>query len=684
MPDTPSLSRCSLRMSSSFSLDPIVSLFSADIATPDGTNLADSSSTKEYIKSNTSTTNLSAHTLGKTSSSVGEAANRNTAFGIIQDDIGKDMVRIMHGTAVGFHQLNELQITISKNDEPSIEGRQILSDPVEPSDPHSYMQTQHALATNDSIEGPSFQSTHGFYCPAGNHPLTPLASPLEAPKSGESRFTESFPEIRRSWTPALWIKRKRSRGRTHDFSVDAGAKPNEISSEKSNAHGSSSRSLKRISLAVNKWTIRENSIGTNAVSQPHVGPAKPSQPAFPSLLDKALSPSKPSTRMETMKNTIVGASRRLSVTGGPQRRFTTLDTTRPQSSPSRLPDITSQPELPLPSSKRRNTFWEFEFLPSEARGVKTPKKYPVYKPKHIGGHVMSSVEEREYFELADMCQSKPPLKVAADLSSTVDPIDCEGSLDSSDMHLMNQHSPDIGVIAPFLDQDNRTDPTFFGSLLKAKDAVKETDSKIRRASLKIQQNVTRKILEVTELPKIRQRQSPMSSGNSSTVIQPEPQEIPHTLHLGHSELSISSWAIQTSEEAAVVPIDSSRLLPALPVSSKEKPAEVVIEEMRREKRDTGIMGLDPETPGSSSDDSYTYAAMLRDIAGLSKRPQRPVMLAQPAEQEIGVLVTPPPPHFPSTSIHPGTIVTRPSKISVDTSGLQGSNNSVRLVPDGSR
>lgn len=70
-------------------------------------------------------------------------------------------------------------------------------------------------------------------------------------------------------------------------------------------------------------------------------------------------------------------------------------------------------------------------------------------------------------------------------------------------------------------------------------------------------------------------------------------------------------------------------------TSSGKSIEVLDEEKRRKSRDTGIMGLDPEIapssevpmilgPGEKDDDGeFTYAAAVREIAGLGRFPKRP-------------------------------------------------------------
>jgi hypothetical protein len=87
-----------------------------------------------------------------------------------------------------------------------------------------------------------------------------------------------------------------------------------------------------------------------------------------------------------------------------------------------------------------------------------------------------------------------------------------------------------------------------------------------------------------------------------------------------------------------------------------KPAEVIIEEARREKRDSRILGLDPDAYSSSTDDSFTYTSALQDIAGLSKRLKNPAAAFRTQELEIGELVTPPPPGYPRNSIAPGCLL----------------------------
>lgn len=71
------------------------------------------------------------------------------------------------------------------------------------------------------------------------------------------------------------------------------------------------------------------------------------------------------------------------------------------------------------------------------------------------------------------------------------------------------------------------------------------------------------------------------------------------------------------------------------LESSGKSIEVLDEEKRRKSRDTGIMGLDPEVtpsreplttsrPGEKDDEGeFTYAAAVREIAGLGRFPKRP-------------------------------------------------------------
>ena len=91
---------------------------------------------------------------------------------------------------------------------------------------------------------------------------------------------------------------------------------------------------------------------------------------------------------------------------------------------------------------------------------------------------------------------------------------------------------------------------------------------------------------------------------------------------------------------------------------EDKPAEVILEMQRRVKRDTGVIGLDSD--GSETDESYTYASVLRDIAGLEKRPRgrKVVDMAVGAASE---LETPPPPGWPVGVVVPGMLLVEEEK-----------------------
>ncbi|KAF8244809.1 hypothetical protein K440DRAFT_608841 [Wilcoxina mikolae CBS 423.85] len=298
----------------------------------------------------------------------------------------------------------------------------------------------------------------------------------------------------------------------------------------------------------------------------------------------------------------------------------------------------------------RNSIWDLEFLPSEAQGIKTPTEYPVYDKKHVGGKVMPLSQERRYFGLADMVQSQPPLAPAGEeVSARLDPKDASMLTTCSGSILNSYSESDCHAIAPFIAQDLQRPQS--PALTAARGVVSATGKKIRRASVHARNIImSRKLSDVNETHETSVSRRGSESGKGDN---PSPDAVPGRIRSGRS---VVKWIKRASVDSGGF---SGTIVRKGQYGSEleiVKPAEVIMEEARREKRDSRVIGLDPDAYSSSTDDSFTYTSALQDIAGLTKRLKGPTAASRTQEPEIGELVTPPPPGYPRNSIAPGSLL----------------------------
>jgi hypothetical protein len=515
-----------------------------------------------------------------------------------------------------------------------------------------------------------------------------LTDPKDRRPSGGSKFKEVFPRRRKPLAPLKWIK---ERARAKTMKEDASGDGEDFSSSLSLSRKLRRRITNVMSLPGIKKQLRANTFPpeNSPVTKDKKPALAPSDEQFLERLDDALTAEKPKP-IRRLTESMQEAGRRFSNSGGK----------------STLPSATKKEESILgtaftlppraqscpPIVKEKNTSWDFEYLPSEARGVKTPTELPTFRPKKLGGKVMSRPKEISYFNYADMVQSKPPLAPPGEFSGAIDPMETfVESVGPPARPLLPMHkSGDTKLIAPFIDQDHECKelaPIF----AKAKAVLFSTGQKIRRASLDAKNGMTRKDIKEASEP----RQDTVGTSTLPGEISASPptalsEGIPPPPPHEHTEDAITTWVIHASEGPSAIgvsnpptettqrpdDITASLLQPHKPHAAPTslvgpiKPAEVVLEEARRQARDSGVIGLDPASPYSSSGDSFTYAVVARDIAGLSKRPKGPPATVaaednpdegRKREPEIGELVTPAPPGFPAGQVPPGSFIRVPGE-----------------------
>ena len=476
-----------------------------------------------------------------------------------------------------------------------------------------------------TTEVPSFDGEYPGPLPVVSPPR--VSPPREHRRSIESKFSEDFPK-RRSSTPLQWIK-KRVASRSEVRNIAAipsfqGAKSTEPGREES-SESMTGRFRRRMSNSVIFLNTPKRSS-----QEPKDRPSTQDLP-FLNQVDKALlAGASPAQKIRRLSSAVVDPVRRISTA-----RVAKDLPPRSQSVP---------PQLTL-----KNTAWNLEYLPSEARGVKTPNEYPVYGPSTVGGTVLPISRERKYFNLADMVQSRPPLEPAGSGPGQLSPTNPDSVTAANTLGYSYSES-DFTAIAPFMEQDELCRKERKPSLSSA---ILFTGRKLRRASTFAKNAFTGKLAEVPETAKPGET----SEAPGRTFLE-DSESVPGQVRSGRG---VVKWIKRGSTIG-----DQDDQIPRRGQHSRDlviiKPTEVVIEEAKRKKRDTGVIGLDPvDSQSSSTDDSYTYTSALRDIAGLSKRPRGPAELAAKRsgriidDDIIGEFVTPPPPGFPSGIRPPGSL-----------------------------
>jgi hypothetical protein len=526
-------------------------------------------------------------------------------------EIGMDKMRNTHGGSIGSHSdrvAYYLRYILRGNEDeekrPLARGGHgdtawvLLDQPgtVIPEIPRrGSKQTESSLATND---GTNSERPEGE-----QEPVTPPSRRLSQHSreqasrvSIESKFREDLPKPRKGSNAVHWI-RKRVK------SISSDARQTEAVFPKEKRKGKAPSIPRKLTK---RWS--SISVLVEATEPPSNLPPSGSgrseqndSPPFLTLVDTALraTPSHHDSRfrkISTELNQLVGS---------PVLRT--------------LPRPSFETPIPPPRSSSappRNSIWDLEFLPSEATGIKTPKEYPVYDPKRLGSQPMPRKKEVEYFKLADMVQSQPPLAYASEPPSRLDPKETPPLSGSSVMHALSDE--DCRAIAPFVEQDSECNqPTS-----PVRTAIEATGQKIRRASLQAKSFILpRKLPDVAETP--------------AAHVDP-PRRIRSPKIMLNLFKRHDTWR-RGQEDTAIIP--------------PPPPAEVLIERKKREKRDTGVIGLDPvETDEESTDDSFSYSSVMREIAGLQKYPKgsasRQARKRGLDQGGVGDLVTPPPPNWP--------------------------------------
>jgi hypothetical protein len=203
-------------------------------------------------------------------------------------------------------------------------------------------------------------------------------------------------------------------------------------------------------------------------------------------------------------------------------------------------------------------------------------------------------------------------------------------------------TPDKNTVAPFLEQDAEIERSeselapVFAKVANGNNVAPGVTGKIRRNSAgkgKLRKlsrkSISQKALDAVDEETESTRKSTASlkqqeAVESAHVTVPEtvretvPETVPEVLSKpdkgkGFGRGSIIKWLGGTSEPS---PRGN------WPTEIPQKSIEVQEAEKRRELRDSGVIGLDPESAKESdSDEAYTYAAASREIAGLNHRPE---------------------------------------------------------------
>ncbi|KAI5848806.1 hypothetical protein BZA05DRAFT_455175 [Tricharina praecox] len=471
-----------------------------------------------------------------------------------------------------------------------------------------------------------------------SHPSPEMSSKVFVPspplrtRSNGSRFSEDLAQPKRSVISLQWIKKKvrrktdvRSIGYNSDGAGSVkGKHPMKIPHRLKKRSSTAMVLLPEATETSSKSNIDiYDGTGTRH-SPPNTTDPIPAAAPFLSAVDSALTASSGRHKSRV---------RQLSVE---LNRFVTAVTPTRRSLSN-----TSSFEFPTPparsqSAPPRNSLWELEFLPSEATGVKTPREYPVYNPMRLGGKVMPRAKEMNYFSLADMVQSQPPLAPVGEYCSRLDPKATPATPTTSGPSLIGQFTEeDCRAIAPFMEQDRHCETN-------AKAAIHQ---RLRRASLHAKSMVYRK-----------------PPSDAQPLVEPDLPSRPSS-RLG----AAFKWIRRTSTSASTVITDANFSARTLRRGQDPaeleivKPAEVILAEKKRRKRDSGVIGLHPvEDFAESTDSSLTYASAVREIAGLGKYPAGGKKSAREGVQrlnlDVGDLVTPVPPHFPVNTVHPGALL----------------------------
>jgi len=502
-----------------------------------------------------------------------------------------------------------------------------------------------SLQRHDWDEGAGTPTT----LPGRNRPPSSQASSLSVemfvpPSSGRAldgnRFRNDLLQPKKAAISLQWIKKvggktdtERGDHRSHGTGSAKGKQPAQTARRSKKPLRTATVLL---SEAVEASPKASGSIQQSGTRRPPPNANDPPPPASSLLspVDSALVSSSSSSGRRSRMRQLSMEVNRLVTAVTPTRRSISNST----SFGSPTPPARSQ------SAPLRNALWELEFLPSEATVVKTPREYPVYSPQRLGGKVMPRAKEMKYFSRADMVQSQPPLASVGEHYTQLDPKEQPVVSSEPCLSLIGHVTrADYHAIAPFVEQDRlckdaNTPPGFAG----AKAAIHQG---FRRASMQAKSMLHRKhptaVWPLTESDLAEQPPSRLgaafqwvrrTSASAGTAI---------------TDAAFSSRAMRRGQGPSDIEV--------------ARPAEVVIAEKKRKKRDSGVIGLYPaDDCAESTDSSLTYASALRDIAGLGKHPAGRKKCARAGDRgtssNVGILITPVPPHYPTNTVHPGALL----------------------------
>lgn len=301
----------------------------------------------------------------------------------------------------------------------------------------------------------------------------------------------------------------------------------------------------------------------------------------------------------------------------------------------------------------------FDFLATEAQLVTPPLTLPVFDRKtSVAGSSNLFRGDRTLFDRLNMIQSKPPVKPSANLEPTPPQSPQTRSYRKPQTPAYLKGVPEIDTVAPFIKQDEESEQR----ALARNVALAPAFSKLKHVALEVsadnsgsQESTNETSLRAeTRKRRLWLNRSESSNGlanvNEETVSEPTRKRPPvsapreygekandsnelvgsERANQGRSRKSIVSWLGSTHDAGRPAQEASMQALAEL-----NKPAEVLQEEQKRVTRDSGVIGLNEQTNrSSSSDDSFTYAAVIRDIAGLTKRPKGPAPNAHGKEAEL--------------------------------------------------
>ncbi|TGZ81527.1 hypothetical protein EX30DRAFT_391211, partial [Ascodesmis nigricans] len=292
---------------------------------------------------------------------------------------------------------------------------------------------------------------------------------------------------------------------------------------------------------------------------------------------------------------------------------------------------------------------ELEFLTTEATGFHIPDTIPNLDPRKIGTKKNKRSKEMAYFDQQNMIQSRPKMPPPNEPPDVpVDPADRTIVHTTGNPHPIAAY-PNVDAIAPFLEQDRELER-------RSADLISRPSSTTSKTRL----------FKPPPLPS-----PPLARRGNHDLLLLRPSSTPPALSIPARGTSRTISTITTATTAAastantrthspttlppqVLPDPPSPSSPSPSTSRRKKslttwlrtkhaetgedyshqPIDVQLERMRRDMRDTGIMGLMPMeelhgggcgsgeeggSEGTGSDASVSYAAAAREVVGMGKR-----------------------------------------------------------------